>query len=241
MKKYQSVIIKIVGIFLLACSLYLLLLSPVKFQVDNTHAMAKTVISRVISESNNLEIKEGAKMVKDSGLEDDLISALPRKFKKNFSYADIYVLSRKYNQTGKITMSDLDLDSRNRVEDLVNRVLIKAINQKLREDSEQMYHIISIYQYSIFLVILLYILAAVLMLFNRYWASLPLLLGSLSSFGVLEVFCREANYALQTRVYRGFLLQIDPRIWLGLAIAVVVALAWPIILKKFYRGVKNNA
>lgn len=230
MKKYYSLIIKIITILLSACSLYLLLLSPVRLQIDDTHKMAQTVIDRVIKEPAAPDLKNAAKVVKDSGLEPDLIAMLPRKYHLDFSYADIYQLSRTYNQKGKISSSDVGLVNHNRLEELINQYLLKEINHKLKEDAGELSHIISIYQISIFIVILLYLLVALLMTWSHYWASLPLLLGSLSSFGFLWFLCRQVNFALQRRVYDGILLSLNPGFWAGFLIAIVVAIAWPILL-----------
>lgn len=241
MKKYYALVIKAVSVLLTALSLYLLLLSPVNLKIDNLHVMAKTVISRVSKRPVSPDLKEAASVLKDSGLENELISMLPRTYHLDFSYADIYHLSRAYNQKGKITSADLGLVNHNRVEELINNYLIKEINRKLREDAGKLYHIISIYQISIFVVILLFLLAALLMIFGRYWACLPLLLGSLSSFGFLWFLCRQVNLALQKRVYSGILLSLKPGFWAGLLIALITAIAWPVCLTFIKQGRKNNA
>ena len=91
-----------------------------------------------------------------SGLEDDLLQAFPKKYNLDLSYADLYRLSTKYDETGKITPSDLNLENSNRLEEVVNKFIVKEINQKLKEDSKQVYHIISIYRYSLLLFYYIY-------------------------------------------------------------------------------------
>lgn len=236
MKKNKLIIGKIICLITLTISLFLLLLSPVKLRVNNTHAMAKTVISRLVDDLNNPDLEATAKMVEDSGLEDELISVLPRKFKLDFSYARLYNLSRSYNKKGKITADDLGLKSKNRVSEVINALIIKETNYELKARSAQLAHVISIYQISIIIVILLYLLAALLIIFNRYWAFLPILIGSLGSFGVLWYFCRDASYTLQHRIYAGILLHIDPGIYTGLILALAVGLVWPFLLKFSRRG-----
>lgn len=236
MKKTKLIVGKIICLIALIVSLFLLLLSPVKLRVNDTHTMARTVIERLVDDSNNPDLEATAKMVKDSGLEDELISVLPRKFKLDFSYARLYNLSRNYNKRGKITADDLGLKSKNRVSQVINAFLIKEINYELKEKSAQLAHVISIYQISIFIVVLLYLLAALLIIFNRYWALLPILVGSLGSFGVLWYFCNDASYALQHRIYAGIMLNIDAGIYWGLALALVVSLVWPFLLKFSRRG-----
>lgn len=236
MKKYKLIIIKVICLVVLIASLLLLLLSPVKLRVNDTHVMAKAVISKEINDSNNPDLKVTAKMVKNSGLEDALINTLPRKFKLDFSYARLYKLSRKYNQNGKLTKGDLGLKTTNRVAEVINNFLIKEINYELKQKSAQLAHVITIYQISIFVIILLYLLAAVLIIFNRYWAVLPILIGSLSSFGALWYFCKDTNYALQHRVYTGINLNVAPGIYFGLILALLVSVAWPFLLRVSRRG-----
>lgn len=100
----------------------------------------------------------------------------------------MYRLSTKYDETGKITPSDLNLENSNRLEEVVNQFIVKEINQKLKEDSKQVYHIISIYRYSIFIIVLLYTLGALLIIFGKYWASIPIIIATgdrLAFYGIL--------------------------------------------------------
>lgn len=165
-----------------------------------------------------------------SGLEDDLLQAFPKKYNLDLSYADLYRLSTKYDETGKITPSDLNLENSNRLEEVVNKFIVKEINQKLKEDSKQVYHIISIYRYSIFIIVLLYILGALLIIFEKYWASILIIIATGGSFGLLWYFNTEATSSLQT-IYQGIFIDISSGIWIGLILGIVIAIMWPIWLK----------
>lgn len=238
MKKW---IIRIITAALAFMSLYLLLLSPTTLKINNTRQMAKTIINRVVSESGNNELKTGIKMVEDSGLEDLLLKDLPKKYEINFSYADVYHLSSKYDEEGKITAKDIGLKSNNNLTKVINSFLIKEINHKLDEESAQVYHIISIYRYSLVVIVLLYILAAVLFLFGRYSASVPLLIGSIGTFGALWYFVVDTSNELRSRIYQGISIDISNGVFLGLAISVIVACVWPFLLKYLRKGDKDNA
>lgn len=239
--KINSKIWRVLLILITALSLYFSLLGKANLKIANTHQMAKDVISRVIDKSNNKDLKDTVEIVEASGLEDMLISGLPKKFQLDFSYANIYHLSSKYDQTGQITAQDLGLKHKNKLEEVINRFIADAVNARLKEESQQVTHIISIYRYSIFVIILLYLLAAILIWLKRYWASLPLLLASLSSFGALWYFCREANDELQSKVYSGISVQINTEVWLGLILGLIVALGWPYVLKLIKKEDAKNA
>lgn len=92
-----------------------------------------------------------------------------------------------------------------------------------------MNHIITIYEYSIFAVALLFLLAAILILFGRSSASIPLALATIASFVALWLASNEAMTALQSRVYSGILVTLSQEIWVGLTVGIITAIIWPVI------------
>lgn len=231
MEKLEKVIMRIVASVLVILSAYLMLTSYVQLKINDTHAMTKQVVRKVVNDSDNMELGLATNFLQQTGLEDELLKNFPKKYKLNLSYIDLYKLSNKYQEEGKLTAKDLNLTSKNKLSEIVNQYFMKQINSQLKQDSHQVYHVILIYQYSIFVVILIYILAVVLILFGKYSASIPLLLASISSFGVLWYFTNEATEVLQSEVYQGISVNMDQGIWNGLLIGVAVAIIWPILLK----------
>lgn len=138
-------------------------------------------------------------------------------------------MCEKYNDQGKLTTKDLGLTSKSKLEEIINEYLVKQINHKLKEDSEDVNHIITIYEYSIFAVALLFLLAAILILFGRSSASIPLALATIASFVALWLASNEAMTALQSRVYSGILVTLSQEIWVGLTVGVITAIIWPVI------------
>ena len=230
MKKTWNIIIKIIAIITVALSGYLMLTSDVQLKISDTHAMVKQVVREIVSDSEDQSLRYATQFLEASGLEDDLLQAFPKKYNLDLSYADLYRLSTKYDETGKITPSDLNLENSNRLEEVVNKFIVKEINQKLKDDSKQVYHIISIYRYSIFIIVLLYILGALLIIFGKYWASIPIIIATGGSFGLLWYFNTEATSSLQT-IYQGIFIDISSGIWIGLILGIVIAIMWPIWLK----------
>lgn len=239
--KYFSKIIRIILIFFCGLSIYLLLLSSASLHINNTHEMATILVDKTAKKTENKQLKAGIKFLKDSGLEEVLINGIPKDLTLKFSYADVYHLTSEYDQKGKISAKDLNLKANNKIEKLINNYVVNVINYKLSEESQQVYHLISIYRYSIFAIILVYVLAVVLIWLKRYSASIPLLVGSIVSFGALQYFCREASFALQKQVYEGISIKLDLGIWLGLIIGVLLAVIWPVILKYIKKVESLNA
>lgn len=231
MKKLEKVIMRIVASVLVLLSAYLMLTSYVQLKINDTHAMTKQIVRKVVNDSDNMELGLATSFLQQTGLDDELLKNFPKKYELNLSYVDLYKLSNKYQEEGKLTAKDLNLTSKNKLGEIVNQYFMKQINSQLKQDSHQVYHVILIYQYSIFVVILIYILTVILILFGKYSASIPLLLASVSSFGVLWYFTNESARVLQSEVYQGILVNMNQGIWIGLLIGVAVAIIWPILLK----------
>lgn len=231
MKKILPKIPRIIAVLLAGFSLYFLLLSSATIKVDNTHEMAKVVINKVVKDADQPELTAAVKMVRQSGLEDELIANLSKQLAIDFSYSDVYRLSTVYDKKGKLTVDDLKYEPQNGLEEVIEKFLLVQVNKELKKESDQVYHVINIYRYSIFAIVLLYILAGVLFIFGRYSASIPLLLGTGLSFGAFWLFCNFLTRELQSEVYSKIYITINPGIWLGLAIGVLTAVVWPFILK----------
>lgn len=236
----KKLILRLVSSVLVILSAYLMLTSYVRLQINDTHAMAKHIVRQVVDDSDNMQLGLASNFLQQSGLEDELLKSFPKKYNLDLSYIDLYRLSNKYQEKGKIIAKDLNLSSNNQLGEIVNQYMVKEINKQLKEDSEQVYHIISIYRYSIFIVILIYILTVVLMIFGKFLAFLPLLLATISSFGVLWYFTNEATNVLQSQIYQGILVNMEQGIWLGLIIGLAVAIIWPILIKIVNKNVDNS-
>lgn len=149
MKNIKTIILKIALVICTAISFFFLLTSPIRLKIDDTRAMGKEVIERVVQDSDNPNLKTGVQFLEASGLEQTLLDQLPKKYKIEISYADLYQLCEKYNENGKITTKDLKLTSKSKLEEIINEYMVKQINHSLKERSDEVYHAITIYEYSI--------------------------------------------------------------------------------------------
>lgn len=212
-------------------SFFLLLTSVISLKINDTQAMGKAVINRVVADSDNPNLKAGVKFLEASGLEQTLLKQLPKKYKVEMSYADLYQVCEKYNGNGKLTPNDLNLSSKTRLEEIINEYMVKQINHKLKEKSNEVYHAISIYEYSIFVVALLFLLAAILIIFGRASASLPLAIATIGSFMALWIAANDITTILQANVYSGIRVTLSQGVWIGLVVGLATTVIWPILLK----------
>ena len=221
-----------------AISFFFLLTSTISLKINDTRAMGKEVIERVVQDTDNPNLKTGVQFLEASGLEQTLLNQLPKKYKIEMSYADLYKLCEKYNEKGKITTKDLKLTSKTKLEEIINEYMVKQINHNLKERSDEVYHAITIYEYSIFIVALLFLLAAILILFGRASASIPLFIATMGSFMALWIAANEVMTTLQDNVYSGIIVTLSQGIWIGLGIGIITAIIWPMLLR-LMKDVKN--
>ncbi|MBL1072027.1 hypothetical protein [Lactobacillus kitasatonis] len=231
MKNMKKIILRVLMIICTAVSFFLLLTSVISLKINDTQAMGKEVINRVVSDSDNPNLKEGVRFLEASGLEQTLLKQLPKKYKIEMSYANLYQVCEKYNDKGKLTPKDLNLSSKTRLEEIINEYMVKQINHKLKEKSDQVYHAISIYEYSIFAVALLFLLAAILIIFGRASASVPLAIASVGSFMALWIAANDITNVLQANVYSGINVTLSQGVWIGLIVGLATTVLWPILLK----------
>ena len=238
MNNIKKIILRVVLVICTAISFFFLLTSTISLKINDTRAMGKEVIERVVQDTDNPNLKTGVQFLEASGLEQTLLNQLPKKYKIEMSYADLYKLCEKYNEKGKITTKDLKLTSKTKLEEIINEYMVKQINHNLKERSDEVYHAITIYEYSIFIVALLFLLAAILILFGRASASIPLFIATMGSFMALWIAANEVMTTLQDNVYSGIIITLSQGIWIGLGIGIITAIIWPMLLR-LMKDVKN--
>lgn len=238
MNNIKKIILRVVLVICTAISFFFLLTSTISLKINDTRAMGKEVIERVVQDTDNPNLKTGVEFLEASGLEQTLLNQLPKKYKIEMSYADLYKLCEKYNEKGKITTKDLKLTSKTKLEEIINEYMVKQINHNLKERSDEVYHAITIYEYSIFIVALLFLLAAILILFGRASASIPLFIATMGSFMALWIAANEVMTTLQDNVYSGIIVTLSQGIWIGLGIGIITAIIWPMLLR-LMKDVKN--
>lgn len=211
----------IVGIIYL--SLSLTLTSPVELKVDSTAGLVKSSINKVVDQANNSDLQMGVSFLQESGIEDTLLSQLPKNIELKTSYQGLNQLSTNYLANDKLTASDLNLNNNTQQEQVFNQVVLQLINEQLRQNSASVKQAAETYHLIYFLLIGLYILAMALALFGKKVAIIPLLIAAFGSYGVLSYAAQIATSSLHESVYSGINVSLSSGLTEALITAVIAA------------------
>lgn len=221
--KFVKWIWRLVVIGLIFISLSLTLTSPVELKVDSTAGLVKSSINKVVDQANNSDLQMGVSFLQESGIEDTLLSQLPKNIESKTSYQGLNQLSTNYLANEKLTASDLKLNNDTQQEQVFNQVVLQLVNEQLRQNSADVKQAAEIYHLIYFLLIGLYILAMVLALFGRKSALVPLLVAAIGSYGVLSYAAGIATTSLQQSVYSGINVSLSSGLSQALITAIIAA------------------
>ena len=208
---------------LIYISLSLTLTSPVELKVDSTAGLVKSSINKVVDQANNSDLQMGVSFLQDSGIEDTLLSQLPKNIELKTSYQGLNQLSTNYLANDKLTAADLNLKNDTQQEQVFNQVVLQLVNEQLRQNSDSVKQAAEIYHLIYFLLIGLYILAMALALFGKKVALIPLLIAAIGSYGVLSYAAQIATSSLHESVYGGINVSLSSGLTQALITAIIAA------------------
>lgn len=234
--KFVKWIWRLVAIALTFVSLTLTLTSPIQLRVDSTSGLVKSSINKVVDQANNSDLQMGVTFLQDSGIEDTLLSQLPKNIKLETSYQGLNQLSTNYLANNKLTVSDLKLNNDTQQEQVFNQLILQLVNEQLRQNSADVKQAAEIYHLVYFLLIGLYILAMVLIFFGKRIAIIPLLIASVGSYMILSYAAKVATTSLQESVYSGISISLSSGLSQALISAIIVAVICLFIRNKRNRG-----
>ncbi len=221
--KFVKWIWRLVVVGLIYISLSLTLTSPVELKVDSTAGLVKSSINKVVDQANNSDLQMGVSFLQDSGIEDTLLSQLPKNIKLKTSYQGLNQLSTNYLANDKLTDADLNLKNDTQQEQVFNQVILQLVNEQLRQNSDSVKQAAEIYHLIYFLLIGLYILAMALALFGKKVALIPLLIAAIGSYGVLSYAAQIATSSLHESVYSGINVSLSSGLTQALITAIIAA------------------
>ncbi|MEN2515189.1 hypothetical protein [Lactobacillus johnsonii] len=221
--KFVKWIWRLVVVGLIYISLSLTLTSPVELKVDSTAGLVKSSINKVVDQANNSDLQMGVSFLQDSGIEDTLLSQLPKNIKLKTSYQGLNQLSTNYLANDKLTDVDLNLKNDTQQEQVFNQVILQLVNEQLRQNSDSVKQAAEIYHLIYFLLIGLYILAMALALFGKKVALIPLLIAAIGSYGVLSYAAQVATSSLHESVYSGINVSLSSGLTQALITAIIAA------------------
>ncbi len=208
---------------LIYISLSLTLTSPVELKVDSTAGLVRSSINKVVDQANNSDLQMGVSFLQDSGIEDTLLSQLPKNIELKTSYQGLNQLSTNYLANNKLTAADLNLKNDTQQEQVFNQVVLQLVNEQLRQNSDSVKQAAEIYHLIYFLLIGLYILAMALALFGKKVALIPLLIAAIGSYGVLSYAAQIATSSLHESVYSGINVSLSSGLTQALITAIIAA------------------
>ena len=221
--KFVKWIWRLVVVGLIYISLSLTLTSPVELKVDSTAGLVKSSINKVVDQANNSDLQMGVSFLQDSGIEDTLLSQLPKDIELKASYQGLNQLSTNYLANDKLTDADLNLKNDTQQEQVFNQVILQLVNEQLRQNSDSVKQAAEIYHLIYFLLIGLYILAMALALFGKKVALIPLLIAAIGSYGVLSYAAQIATSSLHESVYSGINVSLSSGLTQALITAIIAA------------------
>lgn len=221
--KFVKWIWRLVVVGLIYISLSLTLTSPVELKVDSTAGLVKSSINKVVDQANNSDLQMGVSFLQDSGIEDTLLSQLPKDIELKTSYQGLNQLSTNYLANDKLTDADLNLKNDTQQEQVFNQVILQLVNEQLRQNSDSVKQAAEIYHLIYFLLIGLYILAMALALLGKKVALIPLLIAAIGSYGVLSYAAQIATSSLHESVYSGINVSLSSRLTQALITAIIAA------------------
>ncbi len=221
--KFVKWIWRLVVVGLIYISLSLTLTSPVELKVDSTAGLVKSSINKVVDQANNSDLQMGVSFLQDSGIEDTLLSQLPKNIELKTSYQGLNQLSTNYLANDKLTDVDLNLKNDTQQEQVFNQVILQLVNEQLRQNSDSVKQAAEIYHLIYFLLIGLYILAMALALFGKKVALIPLLIVAIGSYGVLSYAAQIATSSLHESVYSGINVSLSSGLTQALITAIIAA------------------
>lgn len=222
MKKNYLQVQKIICTLLAILSLVALLTGPVTFKMDGAKDFASDTIENFANAKKPTAISMAANTAINSGLKDDLVKELPKKVSLSESYLSLYHLVVRYRENQKLKSSDLKLPAKNSLQKFLSEIILYLVNSELKLHESELQQITQIYQLSLWVVCFLYILGVALLIFNRYFAWLPILGGSVSAFGFQVFICNYLTKLAQQEVYSKIWFNYS---WLsvaGFAVALVL-------------------
>lgn len=204
-------------------SLVALLSSPVTFKMYEVKDYASSLIDTFANQSNGSAMSIAAKAAVESGLKQDLVDQLPDKVEISESHLSLYRLVSRYRQNKRLQSSNLKLPAKNKVQLFMDDLILYLVNSELNVHEGELQQITQIYQLSLWIICVLYLLGVALLLFNRYWSWLPFVLGAASASGFQVFITHTLTEMVQKEVYSKMLFTYSWGSWAGFLLALALA------------------
>lgn len=181
-----------------------------------------------------------AKAAVESGLKQDLVDQLPDKVEISESHLSLYRLVSRYRQNKRLQSSNLKLPAKNKVQLFMDDLILYLVNSELNVHEGELQQITQIYQLSLWIICVLYLLGVALLLFNRYWSWLPFVLGAASASGFQVFITHTLTEMVQKEVYSKMLFTYSWGSWAGFLLALAGHLFYLDVCRYRAKGKANK-
>lgn len=240
MKKSQLILRKSLCSLAAIISLVALLSSPVTFKMYEVKDYASSLIDTFANQSDVSAMSIAAKAAVESGLKQDLVDQLPDKVEISESHLSLYRLVSRYRQNKRLQSSNLKLPAKNKVQLFMDDLILYLVNSELKVHEGELQQITQIYQLSLWIICVLYLLGVALLLFNRYWSWLPFVLGAASAFGFQVFITHTLTEMVQKEVYSKMLFTYSWGSWAGFLLALAGHLFYLDVCRYRAKGKANK-
>ncbi|GHV97933.1 hypothetical protein lacNasYZ03_00490 [Lactobacillus nasalidis] len=222
-KKWQQILRKCLCSLVALASLVALLSSPITFKMSDAKDYASSLIDQFASQNDDSAMTIAAKAAVESGLKEDLVDQLPNQVVIKESYLSLYRLVSRYRQDKRLQASDLNLPTKNKVQVFLGDLILYLVNSELKVHEGELQQITQIYQLSLWIICFLYLLGVALLIFDRYLAWLPLLLGAVGAFGFQVFMTHFMSQTVQEELYSKMYFTYSWGSRLGFILALLLA------------------
>ncbi|MDA3795663.1 hypothetical protein [Lactobacillus delbrueckii] len=221
-------------------SLVALLSSPVTFKMYEVKDYASSLIDTFANQSDGSAMSIAVKAAVESGLKQDLVDQLPDKVEISESHLSLYRLVSRYRQNKRLQSSNLKLPAKNKVQLFMDDLILYLVNSELNVHEGELQQITQIYQLSLWIICVLYLLGVALLLFNRYWSWLPFVLGAASASGFQVFITHTLTEMVQKEVYSKMLFTYSWGSWAGFLLALAGHLFYLDVCRYRAKGKANK-
>lgn len=223
MKNVPQSLKKVFWIAVAALSLVCLLTGPMTFKSEDTQKFVTEMIDKFADEDDDTALAIVARATVAAGLKDELVKQVPDTLKVSGSYISLYHFVSKYKNRQEVRAKDLQLHPKNRVQQFLTYLILYLINTEFQVHHDDIEQIFVIYQLSVWMVVILYLLGAVLIIFRRRLAWLPILLGGGAAFGCQIFMTQYMTNLAQREVYSKIFFSYSWPSVVGFALAVLLS------------------
>lgn len=192
----------------------------------NTAGLVRHTINRVAKESGNADVQNGIALFQALGVEDSFVENLPKKLSGKTSMMNFHNFANSYLDTGKLTVSNLHLSNKTDQEKTVNDLVLNFANDQLKDYKADINQALNYYNIFYYIVIALYVIAMLLIIFNRRIAFVPLLIASGGSYAIIGYGANALGQMLQSQVYSGIHVTLDNGFAMSLILAIIISVIW---------------